>query len=70
MFLFKTKDEAFARFKDWKNCEEKQTGNSVKTLRTDNGLEFCNTEFDSYCTKNGVMRHRTVRATPQQNGVA
>lgn len=39
-------------------------------LKTDNGLEFCNKEFDKFCENNGILRHRTVRFTPQQNEVA
>jgi hypothetical protein len=49
---------------------EKQSGKEVKYLRTDNGLEFCSEEFNAYCRKNGITRHRTVAHTPQQNGVA
>lgn len=39
-------------------------------MRTDNGLEFCNTKFDAYCKKHGIERNRTCVYTPQQNGVA
>ncbi|GJT48324.1 retrovirus-related pol polyprotein from transposon TNT 1-94 [Tanacetum coccineum] len=46
------------------------TGKQVKTLRTDYGLEFCNAPFDNFYKKEGIVRHRTVRHTPQQNGVA
>lgn len=70
VYLLKTKDEAFTRFKEWKTLEENQVGKSLKGLRTDNGLEFCNEEFDNYCKDHGILRHRTVRKTPQQNGVA
>ena len=49
---------------------EKQTEKKVKRLRTDNGLEFCNNEFNEFCANEGIARHRTVRHTPQQNGVA
>ncbi|KAH9786526.1 hypothetical protein KPL71_010287 [Citrus sinensis] len=42
----------------------------VKKLRTDNGLEFCNQVFDEFCAKEGIARHKTVRMTPQQNGLA
>ena len=49
---------------------EKRSGKKVKTLRTDNGLEFCNAPFDNFCKAEGIVRHRTVRYTPQQNGVA
>ena len=49
---------------------ENQTGKKIKRLRTDNGLEFCWSEFDQFCKDEGIARHRTVRNTPQQNGVA
>jgi transposase InsO family protein len=38
-------------------------------LRTDNGLEFCNSEFNSLYADHGIARHKTVLGTPQQNGV-
>ncbi|MDV3187719.1 MAG: hypothetical protein Q8836_02375 [Sweet potato little leaf phytoplasma] len=49
---------------------EKQTNKVLKCLRAYNGLEFCNEPFDNFCKSNGIVRHRTVRHTPQQNGVA
>ena len=42
----------------------------MKKLRTDNGLEYLCSEFDSYCKNEGVVRHKIVRKTPQQNGLA
>ncbi|RVW57769.1 Retrovirus-related Pol polyprotein from transposon TNT 1-94 [Vitis vinifera] len=70
VYFLKAKDEVFGKFKEWKTMVEKRTGKVVKTLRTDNGLEFCNKDFDEFCRKKGIVRHRTVRHTPQQNGVA
>nr|GEW31475.1 retrovirus-related Pol polyprotein from transposon TNT 1-94 [Tanacetum cinerariifolium] len=64
------KHEAFIKFKEWKQLVENQTGRTVKKLRTDNGLEFCNREFKQLCIKSGIARHLTVSGTPQQNGVA
>ena len=49
---------------------ETQSNFKVKCLRTDNGLEFCNKEFEQCCQKWGIRRHKTVRFTPQQNGLA
>ena len=49
---------------------ENQTGKKIKRLRTDNGLEFCSSEFDEFCHSEGIARHHTVKDTPQQNGVA
>ncbi|GKC60900.1 zinc finger, CCHC-type containing protein [Tanacetum coccineum] len=42
----------------------------LRKLRTDNGLEFCNREFEQLCIESGIARHLTVAGTPQQNGVA
>ena len=54
----------------WKQLVETQIGNIVKVLKTDNGLEFCNKEFNKFCELNGILRHRTVVYTLQQNEVA
>lgn len=49
---------------------ENQLNRNVKCLRTDNGLEFCNSAFDNFCKTHGIERHRTCAYTSQQNGVA
>nr|GEV04088.1 retrovirus-related Pol polyprotein from transposon TNT 1-94 [Tanacetum cinerariifolium] len=43
---------------------------TVKKLRTNNGLELCNREFEHLCIESGIARHLTVSGMPQQNGVA
>jgi len=48
---------------------ENQNGRSVKVIRTDNGLEFCNREFDQMCKDGGIIRHLTAPENPKQNGV-
>ncbi|KAG7591060.1 Zinc finger CCHC-type superfamily [Arabidopsis thaliana x Arabidopsis arenosa] len=70
VYFLKTKDEAFEKFVEWVGLVENQSDKRVKTLRTDNGLEFCNKQFDSFCESKGIQRHRTCAYTPQQNGVA
>lgn len=70
IYFLKTKNEAFTAFKEWKVAVETPTERKVKCLRTDNGLEFCNREFDNYCKQAGIKRHRTCTYTPQQNGVS
>ena len=42
VYVLKHKDKVFSKFKECKTLVENQTGNKVKKLRTDNGLEFCN----------------------------
>jgi transposase InsO family protein len=66
----KHKSDSFKNFKRWKALVENQTRKKVKTLRTNNGLEFCWSEFNEFCQTERISRHHTVRNTPQQNGVA
>lgn len=70
VFLLRNKSDAFDKFIEWHTLYENQQGKKLKALRTDNGMEFCNLEFNDFCSKLGILRHRTVRLTPQQNGVA
>jgi len=70
VYILKQKSDVFQNFQQWKVMIENQTGKKIKILRTDNGLEFCSSEFDNFCKDAGIVRHRTVRHTPQQNGVA
>ncbi|GJZ85112.1 retrotransposon protein, putative, ty1-copia subclass [Tanacetum coccineum] len=70
VYILRFKHEAFGKFKEWKQLVENQIGRTVKKLRTDNGLEFCNREFEQLCIESGIARHLTVTGTPQQNGVA
>ncbi|KAH9687883.1 Integrase catalytic domain-containing protein [Citrus sinensis] len=70
VYTLKSKYQVFDKLKEWKILVENQTGKKLKKLRTDNGLEFCNQKFEKYCAEEGVMRHRIVRLTPQQNGLA
>ncbi|GKB43117.1 retrovirus-related pol polyprotein from transposon TNT 1-94 [Tanacetum coccineum] len=51
------KNEAFSKFKEWKQLVENQTGRKLKKLRTDNGLEFCNQEFNNLCKESKIARH-------------
>ncbi|GJS54945.1 retrovirus-related pol polyprotein from transposon TNT 1-94 [Tanacetum coccineum] len=70
VYILKRKDEVFVNFKQWKTMIKKQTRKFVKRLRTNNGLEFCQGEFNEFYKNEGIVRHHTVRYTPQQNGVA
>lgn len=70
IFFMKKNDEAFGRFVEWKKMVELQTGKRVKKLRTDNGLEYCNHEFDGYCRREGITRYKTCTYTHKKNGVA
>ena len=69
-WLLKAKSEAFSAFKQFKSWAEKQTGKSLKSLRDDKGGEYMSNEWEAFMLEHGIERQHTVRATPQQNGVA
>lgn len=55
---------------EFKNFVEKQTGERIKTLRTDNGTEYISNAGKQFFRSNGIMHQLTCVYTPQQNGVA
>ena len=49
---------------------ERETGRTLKCLRSDNGGEYTSNEFRGYCSKHGIRHIKTVPGIPQHNGVA
>ena len=70
VYFLRQKNKAFFIFKKFKNFVENQTRRKIKKLRTDNGLEFCDSEFIEFCLVNGIARHKTLVGKPKYNGVA
>ena len=70
LYFLKKKSEVFSKFKEYKALVENQTGKKIKVLRSDNGGEFCEKEFENFCRECGIARQKTTPYTPQQNGVA
>ena len=70
LYFLKKKSEVFSKFKEYKALVENQTGKKIKVLRSDNGGEFCEKEFEKFCRECGIARQKTTPYTPQQNGVA
>jgi transposase InsO family protein len=70
VYCIRQKSDVFDTFKKWKALVENETGKSLKCLRLDNGGEYCNKEFDYYCSYHGIHREKTVPRTPQENGVS
>lgn len=44
-------------FKTWINVLENQTGEKVKKLWTDNGLEYLSANFLDFCKAEGSVKH-------------
>ena len=70
VYFLRQKSEVFGKFKTWKAEVENQTGRKIKYLRSDNGTEYTDGEFQKLCEEQGIQRHLTVRKTPQQNKVS
>ncbi|PSS08126.1 Endonuclease [Actinidia chinensis var. chinensis] len=70
VYTMRHKDEVLEIFLKWKKMIETQTGRKIKKLRSDNGGEYRSDPFFDVCSKEGIVRHFTIKGTPQQNGVA
>ncbi|XP_046472611.1 uncharacterized protein [Neodiprion pinetum] len=70
VYFLKSKTQVAQTFANFKNLVENQTGKRIKTLRTDNGKEYCNNELLSLLQKAGIQHQTTNPYTPEQNGVA
>lgn len=69
-YFIKSKDEVFSAFKTFKSLVENQTDLKIKMLRTDNGREYINKNFQMFLQQCGIKHQTTVPYSPQQNGVA
>ena len=63
------KSEAFKFLKIFISEVERQQDCKVKSVRTDNGMEFCYKEFVEFLYERGLKIERTSTYTPEQNGV-
>lgn len=68
IFFTRTKDEIYAKFTQWINYIEKQTGLEVLTVQLDNGREFNLVEFMDFSTNCGIQMRCTVAYANEQNG--
>jgi transposase InsO family protein len=70
VYCIRKKYDVFDTFNKWKDLVENETGKMLKCLRSDNGGEYCNKEFDNYCSYLGIRREKIVPRTLQENGVS
>ena len=70
VYFMRYKSEAFEKFTEFKNKVEKQSGKSIKTLRSDRGGEYLSTEFTQFLKDNGILAQLTPPYTPQLNGIS
>jgi len=65
VYTMKNKDDVLDIFLKWKAQVENQTGRRIKVLRTNNGGEYKSYPLLKVCQDCGIVRHLTVRKTPQ-----
>lgn len=70
VYFLKKKSQVKETFIEFKTLIENQTGKKIKILRTDNGREYVNKEFERYIKESGIKHQFTITYTSQQNGVA
>ncbi len=66
----KEKSEVFDKFKQFKAQVENELGRKIRSIRTDNGGEYCSAKFEDFLRRSGIRHQKTVPYSPQQNGVA
>jgi hypothetical protein len=70
VYPMRSKAEVFNIFLKHVARAERFLERDVKAIRTDNGTEFLNENFKSFCSKYGIKHELTNVYTPEQNGVA
>lgn len=70
VYFMKKKSEVCEKFKIFEKMIENKFGRKMKTLRSDNGREFCNKELHDYLEKHGIQQETTAPHNPEQNGKA
>jgi transposase InsO family protein len=71
VYLQKTKEavETVKNIKEAVNFISNQTGNSVKILRSDNGLEYKNEELTDFLAEKGIQFGTNAPYTSESNGL-
>lgn len=70
VFLLKFKSDCILHLKIFIQLIQNQFNSSIKTIRSDNDLEFINSQCASFFQSLGIVYQRTCVYTPQQNRVA
>lgn len=70
IYFLKDKSQVLDTFKSFVAEAEVETGNRVKLIRSDNGTEFRNQNFDKFCLDKGIVREYSPAYNPQSNGRA
>lgn len=70
VYFLRHKSDTFERFKKFENAFNNKFEYRIKTLKCDNGTEFCNNQFREHLISRGIKLETSAPYTPQQNGRA
>jgi ribosomal protein L12E/L44/L45/RPP1/RPP2 len=70
MHIINYKSEAAGKIMNWCNEATVLTGKPLKEFHSDGGGEYVSNKLLTYFRNKGTMATRTVKATPQLNGIA
>jgi len=70
LYLLKNKSDVLSVFQSFHTMVQTQFSAKIQTLRSDNGGEFKNHQFQAYTQSHGLIHETSCPHTPQQNGVA
>jgi hypothetical protein len=70
LYLLKHKDEVFSVFKSFHIMVQTQFSAKIQVLRSNNGGEYVNQQFQTYFQNHGLLHETSCAQTPQQNGLA
>lgn len=70
IYFITQKSQVLEKFQHFVRTVENVTGQTVCTLRTDNGGEYTSKAFSNFCSLKGITHKLTPPYTPQRNGVA
>ena len=63
-FFMQKKEQTFTKFCGFKALVEKESGKKVKSLRSDNGVEYVSNEFKNFCVAEGIKRELMAPHNP------
>ncbi|WVZ66155.1 hypothetical protein U9M48_015421 [Paspalum notatum var. saurae] len=70
IYMIRHKSEVIKCFQDFHKMVGTQFDRKIQILRSDNGTEYINNEFEAYLSGQGILHQTTCPGTPAQNGVA
>lgn len=70
VYFLRNKSEVCRKFQDFEKMIAKQTGNTLKVLRSDNGKEYTPLELCEYAKKLGIIHEFSSPYIHEQNGAS